>query len=61
MKGPQENDNGRQFHITLNRYDRDVLEAMKARHGTSLSGAIRACIRAAGLQLGMAGDDIHNV
>ena len=48
-----DNNNGKQFHITLNSHDRKVLEAMKARYGTSWSGAIRACIRAAGMQVGV--------
>lgn len=42
----KENDNGQMFHIRLNGYDRKALAFMKARFGTSYSGAIRACIRA---------------
>lgn len=47
-----DNENGIQFHITLNRYDRQALEHMRLHFGTSKSGAIRACIRAAAQQIG---------
>lgn len=42
-----DNDNGTRFHITLNAYDREALAKMRVHYGTSWSGAIRACIRAA--------------
>ena len=47
-----DNENGKQFHVTLNSYDRQLLDKMRAKFGTSWSGAIRACIRAAGDQIG---------
>ena len=48
----KENDNGQMFHIRLNVYDRWALALMKARFGTSSSGAIRACIRACAHEIG---------
>jgi hypothetical protein len=47
-----DNNNGKQFHITLNSYDRAALDHMRVHYGTSRSGAIRACIRAAAQQIG---------
>lgn len=47
-----DNDNGKQFHVTLNNFDRRALEFMRGHYGTSLAGAIRASIRAAARNLG---------
>lgn len=51
-----DNDNGRQFHITLNNYDRRALDFVRSSKGAiSKSAALRVCIRAAALQLGFSG------
>lgn len=47
-----EGDEQKQFHIRLNRYDREALAFMRAHYGSSWSAAIRACIRAAAQKLG---------
>ena len=51
----KDNDNGKRFHITLNRIDLDCLDFMSATHGVSLSAAIRMSIRAAAKNLGFNG------
>ncbi len=56
--GAMDNDNGKQFHITLNAYDRAALARMRAHYGTSWSGAIRSCIRAAALGIGFKPPDV---
>lgn len=50
----KDNDNGKQFHITLNGYDRRALQFFRFKYGPEISSsaAIRACIRAAALKLG---------
>lgn len=53
MVGRTDNDNGKQFHITLGAYDRNALKFFRDRQGDlSASAAIRACIRAAAMKLG---------
>lgn len=54
----KDNDNGRVFHIRLNAYERKVLAKMREKFGAPPSGAIRSCIRAAGLNLGMEYPDL---
>ena len=42
------------FSTTLSEYEREVLQAMKDKHKIStLSGALKACIRAVGIKLGI--------
>lgn len=48
----EDNENGKQYHIRLNNYDREALNRMQVHYGTSWAGAIRACIRAAAMQIG---------
>ena len=39
---------------TLSDYEREVLEVLKNKHGiATLSGAIKSCIRAVGIKLGI--------
>ena len=53
----KDNDNGKRFHITLNRIDLDCLEFMRLTHGVSMSAAIRVSIRAAAKNLGFNGPE----
>lgn len=42
------------FSTTLSDYERQVLAAIKMQHGVStLSGALKSCIRAVGIKLGI--------
>lgn len=52
MDEKPDNHNDRRFHVTLAPYDVEALRFMRAHHGTSLTAAIRVCIRAAARQLG---------